>query len=177
MLPVSVIGVRPAALQQAVLAEVPERVHPGLPHIGIGLEIEARAEERPGVAERRGPLGAVVQQRVGAAAALVGGLVAWWLWVRPYAQDGVQYSVLVLAAYVLAMGVTVATCGLARLLLDDISALEAERTKQARETVHRIKNLIAVVQAIAFKVSRRSETQEAFQRDFGNQGGHGRRPR
>lgn len=104
--------------------------------------------------------------RVGAAAALVGGLVAWWLWVRPYAQDGFQYSVFVLAAYVLAMGVTVATCGLARLLLDDISALEAERTKQARETVHRIKNLIAVVQAIAFKVSRRSETQEAFQRDF-----------
>jgi two-component sensor histidine kinase len=106
--------------------------------------------------------------RVGASAALLGGFIAWSLWVRPFAHDALPHMAFVLGSYVLAMSVTVGTCGLGRLLLDDIGALEAERAKQARETVHRIKNLIAVVQAIAFKVSRHSETQEDFRRDFSN---------
>jgi two-component sensor histidine kinase len=42
--------------------------------------------------------------------------------------------------------------GFARAILDDAAASEAERDNAAKESVHRIKNLLAVVQAIARKI-------------------------
>jgi two-component sensor histidine kinase len=58
--------------------------------------------------------------------------------------------------------VTVLTAGLARRLLDAVAASETERTLAARESVHRIKNLLAVIQSISRKISAEATDTNAY---------------
>jgi two-component sensor histidine kinase len=98
--------------------------------------------------------------RVGLAAAAVTLLTAWYFWVptlNSFAVAGVR-SGLVLATYAVTATFLVLVVGLARHSLDRAAASETERANAARESVHRIKNLIAVVQAISQKVARESGT-------------------
>lgn len=96
--------------------------------------------------------------RIGAASAVVGGFLSWALWLAPYGYEIPSYAAINLAAYIVAVGITVAGAGFARLLLDECVAIEGQRALQAQETVHRIKNLIAVVQALSAKIA--SETDD-----------------
>jgi two-component sensor histidine kinase len=102
--------------------------------------------------------------RVGFATAAVTLLLAWYIWLP------VQYSFVIAGArtpmtigiYIVSAALLAWVVGLARLTLDQVVADEAEQALSARESVHRIKNLIAVVQALAQKIGREVETTEQF---------------
>ncbi|MEJ0022485.1 MAG: HWE histidine kinase domain-containing protein [Alphaproteobacteria bacterium] len=100
--------------------------------------------------------------RIGAATAVVGGILSWVLWLQPYGYEVPAYAGINLAAYVFAVGITVVGAGSARLLLDECSAVEAQSAMQARETVHRIKNLIAVVQALSTRIGGETDDKMVF---------------
>ena len=100
--------------------------------------------------------------RVGAVTAAAGGLLAWLLWAEPYGWRIPPYAVITFVVYVLAVGITVAAAGLARHWFDAVAGREQERSREARETVHRLKNLIAVVQALAHKTAKQSPDLPSF---------------
>ncbi|HWA22154.1 MAG TPA: HWE histidine kinase domain-containing protein [Caulobacterales bacterium] len=100
--------------------------------------------------------------RVGAATAVVGGFLSWALWLAPYGYEIPSYGAISLAAYAVAVGITVAGSGIARLLLDECVAIETQRAVQAKETVHRIKNLIAVVQALSNKIASETDDKDVY---------------
>ncbi|MGQ0533792.1 MAG: sensor histidine kinase [Caulobacteraceae bacterium] len=92
--------------------------------------------------------------RVGFFAILASAAIAWLLWLGPPTAGSVSLVRLVTGLIFLIVGsITVLASGLARLLLDEVAADEEERTRATRESVHRIKNLIAVIQSISRKVS------------------------
>lgn len=91
--------------------------------------------------------------RVGMAAMLASALAAWLLWLSPPIPGGVSLPRAMTGAVFLFTGtVTVLSSGLARVLLDEVARGEAERAQTARESVHRIRNLIAIVQAVSRKI-------------------------
>ncbi len=95
--------------------------------------------------------------RVGFAAAFASAFLVWMLWMAP-AESQTQLPVQIVTAlvYMLTGVLTVLTSGSARLLLDDVIASEEEHARTARESVHRIKNLLAVVQSISRKISQQA---------------------
>lgn len=97
--------------------------------------------------------------RVGDFAVVVSAAVAWLLWIGP--QDGAPASALRIAiavVYLVNAAIVVLACGLARLLLDDVLADHPERERAARESVHRIKNLITIVQSLSRKISNSADS-------------------
>jgi two-component sensor histidine kinase len=102
--------------------------------------------------------------RIGFLTAAATLLLAWYLWLP------VQYSFIIAGArtpltlgiYAVSSTMLAWVVGLARLTLDEVVANEAERSLSARESVHRIKNLIAVVQALAGKIAKEVTTPEQF---------------
>lgn len=102
--------------------------------------------------------------RVGFATAAATLLLAWYIWLPTpfsFVIAGAR-TPLTLAIYALSSALLAWAVGLARLTLDDVAANEAERSLSARESVHRIKNLIAVVQALNAKISREVKTTDEF---------------
>jgi len=102
--------------------------------------------------------------RVGYAAAATTLLLSWYLWfpvLNSFQLAGAR-TPLTMAIYAVNATFLAWVVGLARRMLDQVAASEAERTRAARESVHRIKNLIAVVQALVEKISGEAETLEQF---------------
>jgi two-component sensor histidine kinase len=102
--------------------------------------------------------------RVGFLTAAATLLLAWYLWLPvPYSFviAGAR-TPLTLGIYAVSSSLLASVVGLARLMLDQVAANEAERALSARESVHRIKNLIAVVQALTSKIAREAKTPEEF---------------
>lgn len=102
--------------------------------------------------------------RIGLLTAVATFLIAWYFWL-PAANSFVLVGAAapyVLATYGLTSTLLAAVVGIARLSLDQVVADEAERALSARESVHRIKNLIAVVQALTSKISREVQTTQQF---------------
>jgi two-component sensor histidine kinase len=102
---------------------------------------------------------------VALAAALV---VSCYFWIPPYNSfkiDGLGslYSVIIFAVF---GGLISVTLGLMRELLEEHAAHAAEKTRMARETVHRIKNLISVIQAISMKVQRQATDLSDYHAKF-----------
>lgn len=102
--------------------------------------------------------------RTGLAAAVAALLIAWWFFLPQhgslsFAGRGEAISLATFLATSLLLGWTV---GRARLVIDAARASEARRGEAARESVHRIKNLLAVVQAISSKVYREADTKERY---------------
>jgi two-component sensor histidine kinase len=101
---------------------------------------------------------------VGLAAAATTLGLAWFFWVPPSLSFALNDKVSV--AIVATFGVTaplIAVCvGAVRQSLDRAAASEAQRWTAARESVHRTKNLIAVVQAISAKVAQEVDTVAEF---------------
>lgn len=92
--------------------------------------------------------------RVGVAAMVASAATAWLLWVAPPIPGQLTPDRIMTGFVFLFTGaITVASSGLARNFLDELALAEATRDQAARESVHRIKNLIAVVQAISRKIS------------------------
>lgn len=93
--------------------------------------------------------------RVGFAAVVVSTICAWSLWMSPSFPwiAGSPFQFATALVYLCTASLAVATSGAARLLLDVAGDYAAERARAARESVHRIKNLVAVVQSISRKVA------------------------
>jgi two-component sensor histidine kinase len=95
--------------------------------------------------------------RVGLFAAAASAIAVWFLWMPPGSlQTSLPMQIITGLVYLLTGALTVVTSGLARLLLDDVIASEEDHARTARESVHRIKNLLAVVQSISRKVSQQA---------------------
>jgi two-component sensor histidine kinase len=102
--------------------------------------------------------------RVGFATAAATLLLAWYLWLpiqNSFVITGAR-TPMTLGIYAFSAALLAWVVGLARLTLDQVVANEAERALSARESVHRIKNLVAVVQALASKIAREVKTPEEF---------------
>jgi two-component sensor histidine kinase len=102
---------------------------------------------------------------VAVAAALV---VSSYFWISPYRSFelvGLRslYSVVTFGIFGALISAIV---GVTRELLEEHVAHAAERSRMARETVHRIKNLIAVIQAISTKVARQSNGMSDYNAKF-----------
>jgi hypothetical protein len=92
--------------------------------------------------------------RVGLFAMVLSALAAWFFWLPPPAQGALSAQrVATGLVFLLTGGLTVTCSGAARLLLDRVIESEAARASAAKEAVHRIKNLVAVMQAISRKIS------------------------
>ncbi len=102
--------------------------------------------------------------RVGFVTAAATLLLAWFLWLSQLDSVAIigAHTTLTLVIYGVGSAMLVWVVGLARLTLDEVAANEADRAVRARESVHRIKNLIAVVQALTAKVARETHTAEQF---------------
>jgi two-component sensor histidine kinase len=102
--------------------------------------------------------------RAGLVACACAAIVAWRYWVTPYGswEISTMRDALTVGVYVITGSLIGTVSGGARLLLDRLAVSEAERALVARETVHRIKNLVAVVQALSHRAARGSQTVDEF---------------
>jgi two-component sensor histidine kinase len=101
--------------------------------------------------------------RIGLAVALVTVILTWFFFMPQFSRfaslDG--RSLITVAVYLLVSSFIGWIVGRSRLALDALRQSEEQRRRAARESVHRIKNLIAVVQALVSKISREvDETDE-----------------
>lgn len=101
--------------------------------------------------------------RVGVAAMIASAAIAWLLWIAPPLPSGMTPNRIMTGVVFLFTGAITVTCsGLARNFLDELTLAEAMRDQAARESVHRIKNLIAVVQAISRKIAATSDDTQIY---------------
>jgi two-component sensor histidine kinase len=92
--------------------------------------------------------------RVGLFAVVLSAVVAWTLWMSPPTPGALgPLRIMTALVYLCTASVTILTSGMARLLLDELASTEDLRQRAAQESVHRIKNLLAVVQSISRKIS------------------------
>lgn len=102
--------------------------------------------------------------RVGILTAISTLVLAWYFWIphfNSFVVAGAR-SPLMLILYAISANLLAWAVGMARLTLDQVVSNDAERALTARESVHRIKNLVAVVQAMTSKISREVATTEEF---------------
>jgi two-component sensor histidine kinase len=102
--------------------------------------------------------------RVGFATATATLLLAWFIWLPvpfSFTVAGAR-TPLTIGIYAVSSALLAWVIGLARSVLDQVVANEAERSVSARESVHRIKNLVAVVQALTAKIAREVATPDEF---------------
>jgi two-component sensor histidine kinase len=106
--------------------------------------------------------------RVGLIAVAVALALSWYFWIVPFGSfdivDWVSFYTIV--TFAVFGGLVSAIVGVTRELLDEHTSHEVERKRITRETVHRIKNLIAVVQAISTKVSRQANSFSDYNTKF-----------
>src|SRR5262249_28307114 len=101
--------------------------------------------------------------RVGVFTVVLSAAASWFFWIGP--QTGAPASaarITIAIVYIVNAVIVVFACGFARLLLDEVVADHAARERTARESVHRIKNLIAVVQSLSRKISRSAESVQTY---------------
>lgn len=102
--------------------------------------------------------------RVGSIAALGAFFLAWYFWIPELNSFAIRDARAALTLGIFAFNALLLawTVGLARLMLDSAAAGEAERTLAARESVHRTKNLIAVVHALTTKIANEAQSVDEF---------------
>ncbi len=107
--------------------------------------------------------------RVGLVTAAATLAFAWYFWLPvqgSFVISGAR-TPLTLGFYAVSAALLAWVIGMARLTLDEVAANEAERALSARESVHRIKNLIAIVQALSGKIAREVSTPAEFRELLG----------
>ncbi|MBY0566562.1 MAG: DUF4118 domain-containing protein [Hyphomonadaceae bacterium] len=94
--------------------------------------------------------------------------IAWWSFVWPYGSFALQTTrdALSIGVYVVTGSLMALVSGFARLLLHRLRASEQAGALAARESVHRIKNLITVTQALAKQALRRTQSLDEFGHAF-----------
>jgi two-component sensor histidine kinase len=102
--------------------------------------------------------------RVGLAAAAASLIIAWYVFLPvPYSFTVAdRATALSLEIFAVTGALLAFAAGFARVAYDAAFASEARRAHSARESVHRIKNLIAVVQAISAKVGREAVSYDDY---------------
>jgi two-component sensor histidine kinase len=102
--------------------------------------------------------------RVATLGAIAAVLLAWYFWIAPFnsfdipdTRTGLTVGIFTFNSLLLAWIV-----GIARLMLDSAAAGEAERALAARESVHRTKNVIAIVHALTSKIANEATTVDEF---------------
>ncbi|MGD9980668.1 MAG: sensor histidine kinase [Hyphomonadaceae bacterium] len=101
--------------------------------------------------------------RAGFVAMAASAATAWALWLAPPTASPIDPLRAATGIIFLFTGsATAVICGFARLLLDDVAANEAARARSTRESVHRIKNLLAVIQSISRKISKDAPDVAAY---------------
>lgn len=87
-------------------------------------------------------------------------LLTWIFFLPPYGSFALPdfRTAVTLSLYVVLSSFQAWIVGRARLAMDALAESETRRDRAARESVHRIKNLIAIVQAIAAKLARETQT-------------------
>lgn len=102
--------------------------------------------------------------RVGVISAASALLLAWYFWIPVINSFAIPDKRTALTIIIFAFNslLLVWIVGLARLMLDSAAAGEADRTLAARESVHRTKNVIAVVHALVGKITNEAQTVEEF---------------
>ncbi|GAA0568589.1 sensor histidine kinase [Rhizomicrobium electricum] len=98
--------------------------------------------------------------RIGLAVTAVTVLLTWYFFMPPFNSFALTSSrtVFSLVIYLVLSSFLAWIVGKSRLVQDSLIESELRRDRAARESVHRIKNLIAVIQAIATKLSREVHT-------------------
>jgi two-component sensor histidine kinase len=101
---------------------------------------------------------------IGVVSAVATLIISWWFFIPEYNSFVVAdtAALLTLGIYVVTSTFLTWVAGNARLALDEAVRSEAERAHAARESVHRIKNLLAVVQALVAKISREVQTTQEY---------------
>lgn len=107
---------------------------------------------------------------VGLATGAVTLFLAWYFWIAPGFSFALfdRQAAATIAIYTVTAPMIALTVGAARHYLDRQAASAAELEAVARESVHRTKNLIAVVQALTTKVAREVSTVDEFKRILGD---------
>lgn len=114
-------------------------------------------------------IGFLAGPRTGFAAACVVSMVAIYAWLPPVGRFALEDAgEVVTAALFTLLGGGVGWCmGQTRLMMERVRAAELEREIAAREAVHRIRNLVAVIQAVRRRVAKEADTKEAFSEMLG----------
>lgn len=107
---------------------------------------------------------------VGLASGAVTLFLAWYFWIAPAFSFAMldRLGVATVATYAVTLPIIALAVGAARQYLDRQAASAAELEAVARESVHRTKNLIAIVQALTTKVAREVSTVDEFKRILGD---------
>jgi two-component sensor histidine kinase len=94
--------------------------------------------------------------------------VSSYFWIFPYGNFDIAGSVSIYSIVTFALfgALVSAIVGVTRELLDEHTTFEAERRRITRETVHRIKNLISIVQAISTKISGQTDSFSEYNARF-----------
>lgn len=102
--------------------------------------------------------------RIGLAVTAVTVLLTWYFFMPPYNSFVLDTprTVTTLVIYIALSSFLAWIVGKSRIAQDTLAESEARRDRAARESVHRIKNLIAVIQAIASKLAREVDTVANF---------------
>jgi two-component sensor histidine kinase len=108
--------------------------------------------------------------RAGLLACALSIIIAWRFWVSPLVSWEITTTrdALTIWVYVFTGSLMAVVSGGARLLLERLATREAERSLVAQETVHRVKNLLAVVQALSRRAAKGSETVTEFRERLDN---------
>jgi two-component sensor histidine kinase len=115
-----------------------------------------------------GLIGFLCGARIGIAAAVATMLLVWFYWMAPVESFAVpdRFTAIVIAVF-LALGSLTAWIGAwARGLFDKVQTAQREHDRAARETVHRLKNLIAVAQGLSHQAAHRAATVEEYRKDL-----------
>lgn len=98
--------------------------------------------------------------RIGLVVTVISVILTWYFFFPPYGRFSLTSAgtLVSLAMFLCLSSFQAWIIGKARMALDAMGESEGQRDRAARESVHRIKNLIAVVQAIASKLAREVQT-------------------
>jgi len=107
-------------------------------------------------------------RRLGFIAVAAAVVISWYFWIPPYHSFKVLAlgPLLGIVTFAIFGALLSVIAGVTRVLLEEHAAYAAERTRMARESVHRIKNLIAVVHAISTKVARQTDGMPEYNAKF-----------
>ena len=101
--------------------------------------------------------------RVGLFAAAISAVIAWTLWIAPPIAPDLPFVRLVTGVvYVFTAAITVLVSGGARVLVDEMAKSDLAREQTARESIHRIKNLLAIVQSLSRKLASSTSNKEEY---------------
>lgn len=111
-------------------------------------------------------IGFLAGARIGLASVAASLLIAWFFWIAPPSRLEIRdaHTALTLVAYAVAGGLTVVSGAWTRGLFERLKVREAEKDRMARETAHRVKNLIAVMQAMSNLAAKRAGSMDEYRR-------------